>query len=395
MDASGSTGCNRGMQNHRTSRRRFLGASLAAPLAASLTSTKLFAQPAPPKNGKRLLVLGGTRFLGPAIVDNALAQGWEVTLYNRGITNPGLYPDLDKRVGDRDTGDYSALDQGEWDVVVDTSCYVPQHARAAATALKDKVGHYVLISTISVYEALNGGAATDGVVSEASPLSTMDNDLAESFMTIGSAFEGGMQHYGPLKALCEQAVEAVMPGRTTSLRPGVIAGPDDPSDRFTYWVVRVAAGGEVLAPGDPAADFQFTDVKDLGRWSLELGAAGKGGVFNAIGFPGKVTLQEFLHGCKLATGQTRAKFTWADEAFLLEHEVTPFMELPFWLPADANYRVANKRGIEAGMTFRPVTDTIQEVLAWHRAERPADYTWRSYGMQSAREVELLAKWHAR
>jgi 2'-hydroxyisoflavone reductase len=347
------------------------------------------------KNGKRLLVLGGTRFLGPAIVDHALAQGWQVTLYNRGISNPELYPDLDKRVGDRDTGDYSALDQGEWDVVVDTSCYVPQHARAAATALKDKVGHYVLISTISVYDALNGGASPSGPIDEDTQLSTMDNEVAESFMTIGSAFEGGMNFYGPLKALCERAVEAVMPGRTTSLRPGVIAGPDDPSDRFTYWVARVADGGQVLAPGDPAADFQFTDVKDLGRWAVEFGAAQQGGAFNAIGFPGKVSMQEFLHGCKLATGQTQAKFTWADEAFLLEHDVTPFMELPFWLPADSNYRVANQKGLAAGMTFRPITDTIQDVLAWHRAERPADYKWRGYGMQREREVELLAKWHAR
>lgn len=398
MARAAIAGCNRGMKN-LTSRRRFLGASLAAPLLGTglLRAQDLAPVPEPPKPGagKKLLVLGGTRFLGPAIVDHALSAGYEVTLYNRGRSNPHLYPELDKRIGDRNTADYSALEDGEWDLVVDTSCYVPQHARAAAEALKDKVGHYVLISTISVYEALNGGTVEDGVVSEDSPLATMDGELAESFETIGAAFESGMQYYGPLKALCEQAVEEVMPGRTTSLRPGVIAGEQDPSDRFTYWVVRVAEGGEVLCPGSEGYDFQYTDVKDLGRWSVEFGTRGVGGAYNAIGFPGVVTMEEFLHGCKLATGQTEATFTWASEEFLLENDVTPFLELPFWMPEAAAHRCANRRGIEAGMTFRPITETIEEVLAWHRRERAADFAWGAYGMQAEREAELLAKWHAR
>lgn len=388
-----------------TTRRQFLGASLAAPLMSSGFGAGLLASQAPAAasqsgKGKKLLVLGGTRFLGPAIVDYALSKGYEVTLFNRGKSNPDLYSELETRIGDRDTGNLSALEEGQWDAVVDTSCYVPQHARKAAQVLKDRVGQYVLISTISVYDALNDGTAENrvdenGVIHEDSALSTMDNDVAESFMTINSAFAPGTNYYGPLKVLCERAVEEVLPGRTTSLRPGVIAGRDDPSDRFTYWVVRCAQGGEILCPGEPGQNFQYTDVQDLGQWSVDLGMAGTSGVFNTIGFPGRVTMEEFLHGCKIATGQTEATYTWADEEFLLENEVTPFTEMPFWLPKEAQHTYALDKLITTGAPFRPIGDTIRATLDWHRETRPADFKWRRYGMQPEREADLLAKWHAR
>ena len=371
-----------------TSRRQFLGASLAAPL---LGPAFLQARDVPRAgSGKKLLVLGGTRFLGPAIVEAALARGYEITLFNRGKSAPELYPDLEQLRGDRNTGDLAALETGPWDFVVDTSCYLPSHAREAAEVLKDRVGHYVLISTISVYD--DGDSA---IVDEDSPVGQISAENIAKVATISDVMKDGGIYYGPLKALSEETIEEVMPGRMTSLRPGVIAGRDDPSDRLPYWIVRCHEGGEVLCPGDPHQDFQFTDVKDLATWSLDFGEKKIGGLFNAVGFEGRVTLEEFLHGCKIVLGNNATSYTWCDEAFLLENKVRPFSEMPFWLPAGWAHHFAVERGIAAGMTFRPIADTIRDVLEWHLETRGEGHEWGYYGMARPREAELLAAWHAR
>ncbi len=373
---------------HEHTRRQFLGASMALPLAGQLAARAPHS-PAPGA-GKTLLVLGGTRFLGPAIVDAALERGFEVTLFNRGKSNPHLFPGLEKLRGDRDTGDLKALEGRRWDLVVDTSSYLPSHARAAAELLADSVEHYVLISTISVY-----AEGQEHLVGEESPVIPISEEDVAQVGRIGDVMRvGGGRFYGPLKALCEQAVEAAMPGRTTSFRPGVIAGREDPSDRLPYWVVRTAQGGEILAPDVPELGVQFTDVRDLGVFSVEFGAEGKAGIFNSIGFAGKVSLQELLHGCKIVLGSD-CSFTWVGEDFLLEHGVRPFVELPFWLPAPYAHRYDNRRGIAAGMRFRPIAETIRDTADWHFEKRGADHRWTVYGMQPDRERDLLSEWHAR
>lgn len=377
---------------HVSTRRELLQAGLGLPLVGGLVA----AQDSPatldaaPARAKKLLVLGGTRFLGPAIVDAALERGYEVTLFNRGKSNPHLFPELEKLRGDRDSGELAALESGEWDVVVDTSCYLPAHAKQAAEILRDRVEHYVLISTISVYESPQGY-----VGDEDTPVIEISAEDVERVQKMGDVMRIGRgQFYGPLKALCEEEVERALPGRTTSFRPGVIAGRDDPSDRLTYWVVRVAQGGEVLCPAPPDQGVQFTDARDLGIASVEFGAARTAGVFNTAGFDGKVSFQELVHGCKIVLGG-KANFTWADESFLLEQEVRPFAELPFWLPEVARHHWSNEKVLAAGMRFRPVGDTIQETWNWHTETRGDDFSWGYTGMKPEREQELLEAWHAR
>ena len=387
------------MTPFRPSRRSLLGAGLSLPVLGSLPALGQDADPnpvpapddAPADDAPTLLVLGGTRFLGPAVVAAAKARGYRITLWNRGRSNPHLFPELEKLVGDRDTAELGALEGRRWDLVVDTSLYLPRHAEEMAAVLADNVGHYVNISTISVYA--DGG---DGYrVDETAPVGRVSDDEVASVGGIREVMRDGGIYYGPLKALCEETLEELMPGRVTSLRPGVICGREDPSDRMPYWVERVRRGGEVLCPGDPDQDFQFTDVHDLAAWSLDLGAAGTGGVFNAIGFGAKVTLQEFLHGCKIVLGTDDASFTWCDEDFLIEREVRPFSELPFWLPEAWAHHYVNDKLIAAGATFRPIAETILETNAWHLEERGEDHAWGFYGMAPEREAELLEAWHGR
>lgn len=373
----------------RPTRRTVLAAGVSLPLAARAVSRTSAATRPGTGSAKTLLVLGGTRFLGPAVVHAALARGYEVTLFNRGRSNPELFPELEKLRGDRDTGDLDALKGRSWDMVVDTSAYLPAHARAAGEILAEHIEHYILISTCSVYEL-----GEEPVIDEESPVIPITAEDIGKVQRIGDVLRvGGGRYYGPLKALCERELEALMPGRVTSFRPGVIAGRDDPSDRLPYWVVRTTQGGEVLVPDAPDLGVQFTDVRDLGEFCIDFAAERKAGVFNSIGFKGKVTLQELVHGCKIVLGSD-CTFTYVDEEFLLEHGVRPFAELPFWLPAGYAHRFDNAKGIGAGMLFRPIGDTILETADWHFEERGADYRWRTTGMQPERERELLAAWHA-
>ena len=371
-------------------RRHLLAAGLSLPLAAPLAKASQDADTArTAKNGKRILILGGTRFLGPAIVEAALAEGFEVTLFNRGKSNPDLFPDLETRIGDRNTGDLAALEEGEWDFVVDTSGYVPDHVRQTAELLRDRVGHYVFVSTISVYADF-GAEHTD----ESAEVGTVEPDVLAEIKTIADSFKGGGQLYGPLKALCEQAAEEAMPGRVANLRSGLIVGPEDSSDRFTYWCVRVGRGGEVLAPGKPDAGVQFVDVRDLGRFCVTCGAERKAGVMNTVGFAFRVTMEEVLYGAKIVLGSD-AQFTWVDDEYLLEREVGPYMEMPLWLPDGMRGHFDNRRALEAGLTTRPIGDTIRDTLAWHLAERGDDYRFGRVGINAERERELLDGWKSR
>jgi 2'-hydroxyisoflavone reductase len=319
----------------------------------------------------RFLLLGGPRFLGRAIADAALARGHELTLFNRGRTNPDLYPEAERLAGDR-SSDLSALAGREWDAVVDTCGYLPDDVRASAEALAGS-GLYCFVSSVSVYADFSAPLDEDSPVAEL-------GDLPRDEVTNES--------YGALKALCEDAVRGEFGEGALIVRPGLITGPHDPTGRFTYWPHRVARGGEVLAPAPPAAPTQSIDVRDLGGWIVASCERALGGVYNAI-HPG-VTRQELLDACVRVTGSD-AEFTWVSSEFLVEQEVGEWMELPLWI-ADPALAYADRvdvgRALEAGLMFRPLEETVRGAL--ELAE-----TTDAAGLAPEREAELLAKWHGR
>lgn len=324
----------------------------------------------------KLLIIGGTRFLGRALVDEGLAKGYEITLFNRGQSNPGLYPQVEQIHGNRD-GELGTLSGRRWDAVIDTCGYVPRVVRASAEHLAGAIDHYTFISSMSVYaEPLPDGLDESGV------LGTLSDETVEEITG---------ETYGPLKALCEQAATEVMDGRALQVRAGLIVGPHDQSDRFTYWPARVARGGEILAPGPPDYGVQFIDVRDLARWILFATEARLSGPFNVTGPRDPLPLGELLEVCRKVAG-SEAQFTWVDEAFLMAKEVAPFTDLPLWVPAE--YGGFNSFNIDKALanqlTFRPVADTVRDTLAW-TAQRPADYVWRN-GLSPEREAALLTEW---
>ena len=326
----------------------------------------------------KLLIIGGTRFLGRALVDEALAQGHEVTLFNRGQSNPDLYPEIERLRGDRDGG-LDALAGRRWDAAIDTCGYVPRVVGASAAFLADAIEHYTFISSMSVYaEPLLPNAGEDA------PVGVLADESVEEITG---------ESYGPLKALCERAASEAMGGRVLLVRSGLIVGPHDGSDRFTYWPVRVARGGEVLAPGTPDYGVQFIDVRDLAEWTLRATAGRLTGPYNVTGPARPLPFGHLLATVRDLTGGD-ATFTWVDDDFLVAHEVSPYTELPLWVPAE--YGGFNAFGIDkalaAGLSFRPVEETVRDTLAW-AATRPADYVWRN-GLPAEREAELLREWHA-
>jgi 2'-hydroxyisoflavone reductase len=326
----------------------------------------------------RLLIIGGTRFLGRALVEAALAAGDDLTLFNRGLSNPNLFPAVEQINGDRDS-ELHLLAQREWDGVIDTCGYIPRHVRAAATALRDRVAHYTFISTISVY-----ADPPESGLDEDSPLATLEDELAE---------EVTGETYGGLKVLCEQAVDEVMGGRALHVRSGLIVGPHDPTDRFTYWPVRVAAGGEVLAPAARQSPVQFIDVRDLAQWTLEATRRRLRGPFSVTGPTVPLNMSGLLGETRSAL-ESDAALTWVSEAFLLAHDVTPWQHLPLWLPADAvgMARASVARAVDVGLTTRPLSETVRDTLAWHRTREGVDDTHLGQTLSREREAELLRKW---
>jgi 2'-hydroxyisoflavone reductase len=316
----------------------------------------------------RLLVLGGTKFLGRAVVDEALARRYEVTLFNRGQTNPELFPRAEKLRGDR-SEDLAALRGRDWDAVIDPSGYVPADVRASAEALADAVEHYLFVSSISVYADVSG--AND----EESPLAELGDLPADRLLE-------DYANYGALKALCEAAVAEVFAERYANVRPGLIVGAHDPTGRFTYWPHRVARGGEVLAPAPPERKVQFVDVRDLASWLLDLCERRVTGTLNAT-HPGR-PWGEVLETCREVAGSD-ASFVWVPEAVLLEHEVGQWMELPLWIADEdaLGMHLADvSRALEAGLVFRPLPETVRETLD---LARPVD----GVGLAPEREAELL------
>lgn len=328
----------------------------------------------------KLLLLGGPKFLGRALIESALARGHEVTTFNRGVTNPDLFPEIEKLHGDR-KDNLETLRGRKWDAVVDTCGYFPKHVRASAEILADAAEHYTFISSLSVYAS----TPTPGL-DESAPVGQLEDENVEEITG---------ETYGPLKALCEQAAEQAFPGRAFSVRAGLIIGPHDPSDRFTYWPARVAHGGETLTPENPKWLTQVIDVRDLADWIIRMSENRKAGVYNATGPAHPLTFGEVLEVCLEVTGSD-GQFTWVTEQFLADEKVGPWIELPLWIPgfdpsAAGFSAISCAKAIADGLTFRSLHETVRDTLEW-TATRPPDYEWRA-GLKAERESELLEKWH--
>lgn len=326
----------------------------------------------------RLLVLGGTQFLGRHLVDAALEAGDAVTLFHRGRTNPGLFAGRVERIeGDRDGG-LDGLAGGEWDAVVDTCGYVPRVVALSAGALAERCGHYTFVSSESVY-----GSVGEAGIDESAPVARLADPATEVIDD---------DTYGGLKALCEEAAEAAMPGRVLNVRPGLIVGPWDPTDRFTYWPRRIAAGGDVLLPGGPERRVQFVDGRDLAAWILTAVSRGLTGTFNACGPAEPIGMGVLFDACVAVSG-SGARPLWADERALVDAGVEPWTELPLWVgegadPTDAGFmQISSARAVSEGLAFRAVDDVVRDTISWDR-EHPE---FRSGATLSPdRESELLA-----
>ena len=330
-----------------------------------------------------LLILGGTAFLGPQIVESAKARGHTVTLFNRGKTHADLFPDVEKLHGDRDKDEYDALKGRQWDAAVDTSAQVPHWIRKTADALGSNVRQYIFTSSISVYPM---NSFQKPGKDETAPVEQLPAGADEK------KFQ--MELYGALKAKCEQVAQEAYPNHTTIIRPGLIVGPGDYSDRFTYWPTRVDKGGEILAPGSPDAPVQFIDARDLGAWIVKVVEDGHVGVFNATGPQRPLPMAGLLYGCK-AVVSNDARFTWVPDQFCLEHEVGPWMEMPLWIPNDPDSvgfsQVSIERALSHGLTFRPLADTAKATLDWAKT-RPAGRKPRA-GLNPEKEAAVLKAWH--
>jgi 2'-hydroxyisoflavone reductase len=338
----------------------------------------------------RILILGGTGFTGPFQVNYALARGHKVTLFNRGQRPSPEWPgSVEQLHGDRNTGDLSALAGRDWDVCIDNPTSLPFWVRDAGQALKGRVGHYLFISTISVYA--DGSRAG---INEDAPLAPYKgaDAMAETIEKL-RADAGNL--YGPLKALSEAEARKQFGDRVTIVRPGYIVGPRDDTDRFTYWPRRIAQGGEVLVPGDGQDPLQIIDGRDLGEWMIRLAEAGTLGTFNACGPDYTLTTDAMVHGCHAVTGGP-ASFTRVTPEFIDKNAV----ELPIWVPREGSPysgygAVSNAKAIAAGLSFRPLATTVADLLAWYRslpAERQAE---TRAGITREKEAELLKAWHAR
>ncbi|MDQ3283850.1 MAG: NAD-dependent epimerase/dehydratase family protein [Acidobacteriota bacterium] len=362
-------------------RRSFLATTAAGVAVAAVSGPSAIA--APPSKPLRILILGGTGFIGPNQVRYAVSRGHKVTVFNRGKTNPGTLPaGVEQLIGDRN-GKLDALKGREWDAVIDNPTTLPRWVRDAAAILKGHADQYLFISTISVY-ADNSKTNMD----ETDKTIVLEDPTIE---TINSP-----EAYGGLKALSEKEAEKAFPGKTTIVRPGLIVGAGDNSDRFSYWPLRIARGGEVLAPGNPTDPVQFIDARDLGEWTIRLLEQKTYGTFNATGPAHPLTMAEMLYGIKAVT-TAGAQFTWVPAEFLEAQKVGPWMDMPVWIPPSgdsAGFATRNiNRALAAGLTFRPLADTATETIRF-AASRPAERNEKMRaGLKPEREAEVLAAWH--
>ena len=326
----------------------------------------------------KILILGGKRFLGIALIEAAIQAGHVPTLFNRGQTNPDLFPKIINLIGDRD-GNLEALKRRKWDAVIDTSGYLPRVVKQSAAFLSGKCESYTFISSISVYQDFK---MPD--IAEDYPLAQLEDPDDENFT--GDA-------YGPLKALCEYEIQQNFDGRVLVIRPGLIVGPNDPTDRFSYWPWRVSLGGKVLAPAPPSANLQFIDVRDLAGFIIRAIEKKKEGVFNVTGPKKPATFGSLLVACREAA-VSEANFVWAEEPFLLNEGVSPWTDLPLWVPSTNSdytgfYNININKALKEGLKFKPLSQTVADTLNWIRSRQVNKL---KTGMEITRESELLKKY---
>ena len=369
------------------SRREFLRTATVVGAGLALRPGRTMAS-APKAAARKLLILGGTGFIGPNMVRYAVARGHEVTILTRGRSQTKV-EGAEHLIADRE-GDLSVLSKRHWDVVLDNNARDYRWVARSTQALKDSAGQYLFVSSISAYRTDDMGYSLANRVL-AKPII---DENAERFTAPAGWKDGDEAPYGLSKAIAENLVHAAFPGRATVVRPGLIVGPTDPTDRFTYWPVRIDEGGEVLAPGNPNHSTQVIDQRDLTEWIVRLAETGTLGNFNATGPAGRLSMAEMLYGCRAVTAAP-VEFTWVSEDFLAEQKVAVWSDLPAWTPGDPLMFVNVKRAVDAGLTFRPFAVTALDTIVWDKARPAADRAKRGAGMTRARETELLALWRRR
>lgn len=346
----------------------------------------------------RILILGGTGFIGPHQVEYAQSRGHTVTLFNRGRTNPSLFPNVEKLVGDRNAPNgYDALKGRTFDVVIDNPVQIPRWVTEAGAVLKDNTNRYMFVSTLSAYasrQKVGITEADEALLSEPAPVNAVPRGARAAGDTTTP-----VSQYGNLKVRGEMNAREVFGNRAIIVRPGLIVGPGDLTDRFSYWPVRVERGGEMLAPGtidDPVA---YIDARDFTEFMIRLAEQEASGTFNCVGPTSKgISMGEMLYGIKaVTTADTR--FTWVDADFVAAHRLRPYADLPVWMPPRGNTagwaRMDCNKAIAAGLTFRSLADTARATLAYYHAQPPARQETLRAGLTTDKERDVLAAWHAR
>jgi 2'-hydroxyisoflavone reductase len=365
-----------------SNRRDFLKAGVigAAAAAAGLPAVGVAGGHEPrPKRTLDILVLGGTGFIGPHMVSEALRRGHAVTLFNRGRTNNALFPDLETIKGDRNNG-LDGLEGRKWDAVIDNSGYVPRHVRDSARLLAPNCDRYLFISTVAVYEDIASA------VDEDAPLATLADETVE---------EVTRETYGPLKALCEERAAAEIDAeRLTILRPTYICGPGDHTDRFSYWPIRTRRGGEMLWPGTPRDAIQIVDVRDLANFTVDCLDRGISGTYNMVNPPGAYTMGKLLEDCQAVTA-TEVDATWVEQDFLAANGLNPGAQMPIWQGRDRAFGLSTDRALAQGMHHRPERETVRDLMAWWDTLPEARRAQPKAGPSPEKEAEVLAAWKAR
>jgi 2'-hydroxyisoflavone reductase len=369
----------------RTTRRQFIKISAAAGATVALGTRLASLCAEKVVKPLRILILGGTGFTGPYQIHYALSRGHKVTTFNRGKTHPGETPaEVEQLVGDRN-GKLDALKNRQWDVVIDNPTTLPAWVRDAAQILKGNVERYVFISTISVYGEVKQG------VDESAPLAKYEGPDPYK-ETLEAMKASGYKTYGSLKALSEKEAEKWFPGKTLIVRPGLIVGPRDETDRFTYWPVRIDRGGEVLASGNPNDPVQFIDARDLAEWTIRMIENGETGIYNATGPAKPLGIGGMLDGIKEAE-KSNASFIWVNEEFLTQQKVEPWSDMPVWTGAESGMARTNiSRALAKGLTFRPLADTARDTLAWFKSLPQDRQSKMRAGLTPEREAEVLNAW---
>ncbi|CAG9620645.1 Rossmann-fold NAD(P)-binding domain-containing protein [Sutcliffiella rhizosphaerae] len=341
----------------------------------------------------KILIIGGTRFLGRFIVEEAMKQGHEVTLFNRG-NHQELFPQAEWIIGDRNK-DLSLLENGKWDVAIDTCGYTPKALTESTRVLADKVDHYTFVSSISVYRDWIPDS-----INEDYPVQSLTPEEIEK---IGYGTQEEInKHYGALKAESELASESNMPNKVLHVRSGLLVGPYDYSDRFSYWINRIAEGGEVLAPGRKNRYIQYIDARDLALWILKMADEKVTGTFNVTGPTTPITMEEYLLTCKRIT-ESNAELSWVEESFLVDQHVAPWVELPLWIPEDfplteggtpwrGSGTISIEKAIQQRLSVRPLEETVHDVLKWEETRKEEE---KKAGLHREKEHDLLAEWTSR